>query len=308
MIVKPSFLDHWKTKMLITLTGDPAAMSMILRLWSHCEERKRWVFQGMSDYALKAICGWPGAAEELKPILMESGWLDRHETDVIVHEWEVYNASLIQSWNVGKLGGRPKKTRSEPGDNPPVLPGFIGSAENEDAPSQNGSSETRHEPEDNPAETRRFPINPEETQEEPAQNPPVTDGIPGDNPAANPKITRSEPIREDKRREEKKQTDGVFASGSPDQIKDQADLVYLAYPKKVAKPDALKAIVKALKLLPFEELRNRTKDYARAVEGMDPQFIPYPATWFNDQRYNDDPSTWNPVAKKAHAPNRVTGI
>jgi hypothetical protein len=29
-----------------------------------------------------------------------------------------------------------------------------------------------------------------------------------------------------------------------------------------------------------------------AVVGCDHQYLPNPSTWFNQERYNDDPSTW----------------
>ena len=67
--------------------------------------------------------------------------------------------------------------------------------------------------------------------------------------------------------------------------------VYNAYPLKVARPAALKAIVRALEAIPFEDLLAKTKAYA-AARGADLAFVPHPATWFNQQRYNDDPATW----------------
>jgi hypothetical protein len=65
--------------------------------------------------------------------------------------------------------------------------------------------------------------------------------------------------------------------------------IYEAYPKHVCKPPGLKAIAKALRKLPFEQLLARTKEYAEhcRMTGKDPQYIPHPATWFNADRYND---------------------
>ena len=71
-----------------------------------------------------------------------------------------------------------------------------------------------------------------------------------------------------------------------------ADIIYAAYPRKVAKPAAVKAIQRALRKASPIHLLERTKAYALATADSDPQFIPYPATWFNQQRYNDDPATW----------------
>jgi hypothetical protein len=68
--------------------------------------------------------------------------------------------------------------------------------------------------------------------------------------------------------------------------------VYLEYPKKAAKPDALRAISKALKKTKLCDLIAKTRAYAQAAVGQNPQYIPYPASWFNAQRYNDAPETW----------------
>jgi hypothetical protein len=78
---------------------------------------------------------------------------------------------------------------------------------------------------------------------------------------------------------------------------DGLDMIYAAYPRKVAKPEALRAIGKAAKKVGFADLLAKTRAFAAAVEFVEPQFIPHPATWFNQERYNDDPATWNPKKK-----------
>ncbi len=70
------------------------------------------------------------------------------------------------------------------------------------------------------------------------------------------------------------------------------EFIYQEYPRKAAKPAALKAILKALKKTPFEDLLAKTRLYTKVRGTHDPEFIPHPATWFNGQRFNDDPSTW----------------
>lgn len=63
--------------------------------------------------------------------------------------------------------------------------------------------------------------------------------------------------------------------------------IYEAYPKKKNKEDALKAISKALKKLSGSELLARTKRFAELRKTQDPQFTPYPASWFNAGGYED---------------------
>jgi hypothetical protein len=73
----------------------------------------------------------------------------------------------------------------------------------------------------------------------------------------------------------------------------ESETIYQAYPHKVGKPDAIKAISRALSKTPFDDLLRKTKAFATARNG-DTAYCPNPATWFNQERYNDDPETWSP--------------
>jgi len=70
-----------------------------------------------------------------------------------------------------------------------------------------------------------------------------------------------------------------------------AEQIYEAYPLKVGKPAAMRAISKALVKVDGDWLLNVTKAFAVARAG-DMAFCPHPATWFNAERYNDSPGTW----------------
>lgn len=70
--------------------------------------------------------------------------------------------------------------------------------------------------------------------------------------------------------------------------------IYQLYPRKVAKPDALRAIQKAVAEFGESLVSERTRLFASTCN-WEPQFIPHPAAWFNQQRFNDDPSTWRTV-------------
>lgn len=94
-----------------------------------------------------------------------------------------------------------------------------------------------------------------------------------------PPANRLSTTLEEKRIEEKRTED--------------AESVYELYPKKVGKPAAIKAIIKAIKDgADPETLRDKAKQYAETVKGDNPDFIPHPSTWFNQARYNDAPETW----------------
>jgi hypothetical protein len=74
-----------------------------------------------------------------------------------------------------------------------------------------------------------------------------------------------------------------------------AEDIYDAFPRKVGKQAAIKAIEKALKLLKPKWLLERTKAYAAAVAKWpagDRQYVPHCSTWMNRGSYDDDPKEW----------------
>lgn len=87
-----------------------------------------------------------------------------------------------------------------------------------------------------------------------------------------------------------------------------AEMIYAAYPRKVGKQAAVKAINKAAKRVgSLSELLFCTKAYAAATAtwpAADKQFIPHPATWFNRGSYDDDPKEW--VRGAAATPSQFT--
>ena len=91
--------------------------------------------------------------------------------------------------------------------------------------------------------------------------------------------------------------------------KEQAEQIYQAYPKKVGKPVAIKSIIKALSSIEFEKLLELTQKYAAIRKSEDANFTPHPSTWFNQERFGDDPSTWGRQASKVIVNNpRNAGI
>lgn len=83
--------------------------------------------------------------------------------------------------------------------------------------------------------------------------------------------------------------------------------IYQLYPRKVGKRAALAAIDKAISRIKgtmggglfesqaIEYLTERVRLYAHVVSGWprsDRAFIPHPATWFNQDRFDDDDREW----------------
>ncbi len=125
--------------------------------------------------------------------------------------------------------------------------------------------------------------------------------------AANARWNRDQPPSSEQR-PEKKETRGEGDNNrkhdqasfknatSIDEASDSCLLIYDAYPRKVARSAALKAINAVLRGgMAFDALLARTRAYASATAhwtAHDQQFIPHPATWFNRGSFDDDPATW----------------
>ena len=86
----------------------------------------------------------------------------------------------------------------------------------------------------------------------------------------------------------------------------QTERLYSLYPRKRDKLDAKKAIRKAVGVVmagdadhpamqrddALNYLAQRLSLYAKHVRGLDPSFIPYPASWFNAGSFWDDEKDW----------------
>ncbi len=80
--------------------------------------------------------------------------------------------------------------------------------------------------------------------------------------------------------------------------------LYALYPRHIGKEAALKAIGKALEKEPEEKLVAAVNRFKFATDRWpkdERQFIPHPATWFNEGRYEDDPAEWD----RGHAAPRT---
>lgn len=69
---------------------------------------------------------------------------------------------------------------------------------------------------------------------------------------------------------------------------DEAEQLYAAYPRKRARRAALKAINSALKRAPFDAIMAGLRRHSLEMAKREAKFIPYPATWFNGDCWEDD--------------------
>lgn len=95
--------------------------------------------------------------------------------------------------------------------------------------------------------------------------------------------------------------------------------LYKTYPVKEAKQAALKAILKAMKTQSFDYLLERVSKYAECTSAWPKdqlRYIPGPAVWFNQGRYDDDESRWvrnstptsSPIAQRIDLQKRIESI
>jgi hypothetical protein len=69
---------------------------------------------------------------------------------------------------------------------------------------------------------------------------------------------------------------------APEVVRNQFEAFWKQYPRRDAKGRARLAFARALKKVPFPELMIGLASYPFSA---DPQFLPLPATWLNDERW-----------------------
>lgn len=85
-----------------------------------------------------------------------------------------------------------------------------------------------------------------------------------------------------------------------DAVSEAAALIYETYPRKTARPKALKCIQKCISRHGFEHVLSKTQEFSKLWANVkDKRFCPHPTTWFNQERYNDPTEEWNRPEVKA---------
>ena len=73
---------------------------------------------------------------------------------------------------------------------------------------------------------------------------------------------------------------------------DHADLdfnrFYALYPRKIGKEAARKSFARSLKKAPAQKIIEAADQFALACRGKEKKFIPHPATWLNQGRWDDE--------------------
>jgi hypothetical protein len=130
--------------------------------------------------------------------------------------------------------------------------------------------------------TTRYP-RPTSDSGEPQETPPSSSGETHEDlaPGEGEKGRRGE--GEKGRRGEGEKGSNNTPTGKP-AVDDGFDGFWTRYPRKIAKPEARKKWKAALKKAPAETIMAGLAKYAFS---QDPQFVPHPSTWLNQERWND---------------------
>lgn len=129
MIIHPDFPEHWKTRLLVEITGDESSPMAVIRLWAHCQSNRRWNFPDMTPAQLASICRWGSRKPPCHVALVRAGYVDKLSPGgFAAHEWGEHNGQLLQKWRAGEKGGRKPHSENpndsaisqEPTDNRPI--------------------------------------------------------------------------------------------------------------------------------------------------------------------------------------------
>lgn len=284
MLVKNDFLSHWKTRLLCKRIGDGPALRALLSLWSYCEQRRAWQFC-LTPLELAGVCDFGGEQVDLYHHLLELRFIVEVENGFWeVNGWGEMNASLVAKWPGRHLKkgefyhpqGRIAEAIAQPIAPPiptPIAPAIA------QAIGLDRIGLDRKEP----------PVVPQGGR---LTEPPAALSQP-DSPSPVPNTpTGTSPIIRDSEEAApgKKKKGGAAALA-------ECLAIYAAYPRHVGRDKACKAIAGALARSGLESgaLLARVRAYAEAVAKWPPadrDYIPHPATWFNQGRYADDPREW----------------
>tara|TARA_R110000824_G_scaffold119838_1_gene274260 strand:+ start:788 stop:1204 length:417 start_codon:yes stop_codon:yes gene_type:complete len=69
----------------------------------------------------------------------------------------------------------------------------------------------------------------------------------------------------------------------------QFELFWMEYPRRKGKGAARKAFSNALNKQDLQYILEAAHNFAIETRQQDPKFIPHPATWLNQERYDDEP-------------------
>ena len=89
-------------------------------------------------------------------------------------------------------------------------------------------------------------------------------------------------------------------------VDDDFDRFWAIYPRRIGKGEARKAWATATKTTTPDIILAGVERYAPTRTGQDPQYTPHPATWLNQQRWEDEPETPRPSGQQTRRQQAIT--
>ena len=116
MKIEPSFVSHWKTRILISKCGHAAALGL-LSLWGHHKIKREYSGLKLNPTRLAAIMDYTGDKEKLWEAMTDpdAPWLDAEEGGTWeLHGFAEHQKQIILLWNRGKARSNGKFTKTAP--------------------------------------------------------------------------------------------------------------------------------------------------------------------------------------------------
>ena len=287
-------LTHRKTRRLaLTLGIDPPdALGLMEALWNVAAEMRRpdGGVGRMSDDDLAMEMHSSRDGSTLIQAFVKARLLDVVDgpNRLVVHDWHEHSDDTTDV-KLGRLeatyanGALPRLTRLKVSDREAIW------------------AKCGHAPATNATQSHTKPQEADASTEKPLPEP----------------VPVPEPVPEEKAKAPGSALALVPMSQGKAQVSDaQCERIYRVYPRHVGKPDAIKAIRKAVvDLCSGKErpamteaealawLHDRAYTFALSAAAENEKFTPYPATWFNAGRYHDDEREWN-ARDTGHQANR----
>ena len=273
--VHQSLPSHRKTRKLARLLGlkppggIPQAIGHMVMLWLWCvDNAQSGDISNIDKGDIADAAGWTRDPDVFVRALTDSGFLD---TDGMIHDWGDHAGKLVMQIAQRKAGNRSRQQKyrdNKKRDN--VLPIGVTYGEHNTLVTRYATVTSRVTDNARNGAKEPSPLFPSPAPLVPP--PPHTPSPPYNPPVTPPK----HPPQEKLSREDAEELFGEF---------------WGAYPRKTAKANALKSW---LKIKPDKPLAQRiilaVREQAKSPQWTrdDGQYIPHPATWLNQRRWEDE--------------------
>lgn len=244
-----------------------------------------------SDEEIAAVLQFDGNPSELVEALVSSGWVDVCEQHrLVVHDWFEH----APRWVIAKLSKLNKKF-IEPVNRTCPVANTERSTERSTVRTVEGTNESSVR--STVRTTERSPLLSSPFLSSPSSK------YRSNEPAA---LGDDEASVFDPADANERESEGVVEdfdrgrASTPESYPKDFLAFYDAYPRKQGKRKAAQEFARAKRRKPPPEIIQAAKEFAAATVWQDPKYLPLPATWLHQDRFDDDRTEWlEPAARDA---------